>query len=104
MPIAADVMRVAELDRLVDEHVLVRVVSGQVDQGDDAAEDGDESDDGQDAQSGVDVGVAMKDLTHRVEARAAFSKSLLETGAFAEATRSSARWFVRSPRAPALIM
>ena len=62
-------MRVAELDRLFDEHVLVRVVAGKVEQGDDAASEPGDGDNGQDAQSGVDVGGAMKDLTHRVEVR-----------------------------------
>jgi hypothetical protein len=83
---AADMMLVAELNRLFDEHALIGVVSGQVEHRDDAAESGGEYDDAQDAQPGIDVGVAMKDLTHRVDARAAFS-SLLETGAFAEADK-----------------
>jgi hypothetical protein len=48
---------------------LIGVVAGQVKHPDCAAQDSDESDEGQDAQPGVDVGVAMKDLTHRVAAR-----------------------------------
>jgi hypothetical protein len=66
---AADMMFVAELNRLLDEHALIGVVAGQVKHRDCAAQDSDESDEGQDTQSGVDVGVAMKDLTHRVAAR-----------------------------------
>ena len=75
-----DVVSVAELDRLLDEHILVGVVSREVEQSDDTAENGGESDGGQDAQSGIDVRVAIEDLTHRVDVRAAFSKRLLETG------------------------
>ena len=62
-------MLVAELNGLLDEHALIGVVAGQVEHCDAAAKGSGESDEGQDAQPGVDVGVAMKDLTHRVAAR-----------------------------------
>ena|SRR5689334_5314861 len=77
-------MRMTELDRLLDEHVLARVVAREMQQGDDAASGQRDGNDGQDAQSGVDVGSAMKDLTHRVETRERTPKSLLETGPFTE--------------------
>ena len=54
-PLTTDVMSMAELDRLLDEHVLVGVVSRQVDHADHAAKNGGESDDGKNAESGVDV-------------------------------------------------
>ena len=80
-----DVVRMTELNRLLDVDALVRVVPGQVQQRDDTAYRDGYGDNGQDAQSRVDVGGAMKDLTHRVEARRVRTpKSLLETGAFAE--------------------
>jgi hypothetical protein len=44
--------------------------------------DGDEPHRRQNAESGVDVGVALEDLTHRLDVRA--PKSLLEIGRFAE--------------------
>ena len=103
MPIAADVMRMAELDRLLDEHVLVGDVAGQVEHGDDAAEDGGEADDGQDAEPGVDVGVAMEDLTHRVDVRAASSQEPTRNGGVCRSERCpcvAARPVVRRARRP----
>ena len=70
----------AELDRLLDELALAGVVAGQMEQTDRAAEDGHEPYRRQNAEPGVDVRVAMEDLTHRVDVRAKFPKSLLETG------------------------
>src|SRR5262245_49826147 len=67
---ASDMVCVAELKRLLDEGALVRVVSGEVQHRHDAAEGGGDHANRQDAEPGVDVGGAMKDLTHRVDARA----------------------------------
>jgi hypothetical protein len=92
---AADMMLVAELNGLLDEHALIGVVAGQVEHCDAAAKGSGESDEGQDAQPGVDIGAAMKNLTLRVDARAASSKSLLETGAFAEAQEIAHRGSLR---------
>ena len=64
---AADVVRVAELDRLFDVNGLVRVVAGQVQRRNGAPEAADEQEKRQDTEPGVDVGVAMEELTHRVD-------------------------------------
>jgi hypothetical protein len=80
----------AELNRLLDELVLAGVVPGQVEQADRAAKDGCEPDRRQNAEPGVDVGVAVEDLTHCVDVSAKFPKSLLETAVFAEAQRAAA--------------
>jgi hypothetical protein len=66
-------MGMAELDWLLDVQALVGVVSREVQHADGAAEDGDEACDRKDAQPGIDVGLAMEDLTHRVDVRATVS-------------------------------
>jgi hypothetical protein len=66
---ATDMMGVAELDRLLHEHVLVRVEAAKMNDGDCAAESGDEKPEGNDAEPGVDVGMTMEELTHRVDVR-----------------------------------
>ena len=67
---AAHMVGVAELNRLFDEIVLARVVTRQMEHRDDAAKRRHEEDDRQNAQPGVDIGMALEDLTHRVEVRA----------------------------------
>jgi hypothetical protein len=60
-------------------HALVGVVSRQVQHADHAAKRGHEGHDGEDAEPGVDICVAMEDLTHRDDIRAArIYKSLPE--------------------------
>jgi len=67
---AADVMGVAELDGLLDEVSLLGVVPGEVQHGDDPAEEPQERQDHHDADSRVNIGVAMEKLAHRVDIRA----------------------------------
>ena len=69
MPDAADVMRVAELDGLLDEDVLVRVEAAEMHQPDHCAETGGEDAKCNDAEPRIDIGMAMKELTHRVGVR-----------------------------------
>ena len=63
-------MGMAELDGLLDERVLIGVVARHVEQGDGAAEAADEHGNRENAEPGIDVGVAMENLTHRVDVRA----------------------------------
>ena len=58
---------------------------------DGGAKDACESDRRQDAEPRVDIRGAMEDLTHRVDVRAKFPKSLLETGVFAEVDSAAGR-------------
>ena len=53
-------VRVAELDRLLDVVVLPGVVARKMEQADDAAESQEKRDDRQNAEPGIDVGVAVK--------------------------------------------
>jgi hypothetical protein len=64
-----DVVRVAELKRLLDGYALVGVVPGEVQHRDDAAKGGGETSNGQDAESGIDVGGAMENLAHSCRTR-----------------------------------
>ena len=68
MPIPPDVVCVAELNRLFDEGALVGVIPGPVERPDGGAERTANNHKRQDAESGVDVGMAMENLTHRVDA------------------------------------
>jgi hypothetical protein len=66
---APDVMGVAELNGLLHEHVLVRVEAAKMDHADHHTDSGDEESEGNDAEPGVDVGLTMEELTHRVDVR-----------------------------------
>jgi hypothetical protein len=63
-------MCVTELDGLFDEVTLLGVVPGEVQHGDDPAEEPQERQDRNDADPRVNIGVAMKKLAHRVDIRA----------------------------------
>jgi hypothetical protein len=63
-------MGVAELDGLFDEFTLLGVVPGEVQHGDDPAEEPQERQDCHDADPRVNIGIAMEKLAHRVDIRA----------------------------------
>ena len=58
---ATNVMRMAELNRLLDEVVLACVVARQMQHGDHATKRRQKQDDRQNAQPGVSIGVALED-------------------------------------------
>jgi hypothetical protein len=62
-------MCVTELNRLLDEIVLCRVVAGQVEADNDPAQKSHERQDRHNAQPRVDIGMAMEELAHRVDIR-----------------------------------
>jgi hypothetical protein len=78
---ATDVVCVAELDWLRDEDRLVGVISRPVQHPNDPPEKPDENQDREYAQSGIDVGSSVEDLTHRVDVRGAFPRAYMNYGA-----------------------
>jgi hypothetical protein len=76
---AANVMSVAELDWLVDVDVLVGVVGRPVEQCEGRPEAADDEYECENAEPGIDVGIAMEELTHRVDVRAFSPKRLSPT-------------------------
>src|SRR3954452_2347745 len=97
----SDMVRVAELDRLIPRHTLAGDVSGPRDGDDHPAENAGEDQRRQDAELGPDVGAGMEDLTHRSGVRTR-SKSLqpIRTGWLCEdgAACGSAPSFARDSR------
>jgi len=70
-PLAADVVLVAELKRLVDEVVLIGVVAGPIQGREPRTKGAAENQERDDADPRVDVGVSMEDLAQRVDVNVA---------------------------------
>jgi hypothetical protein len=67
--VVSGVMQVAELNRLLDVGVLIGEKPSNVEQRDHATEGEGEKAESNDTEPGIDVGVTMEELTHRVDVR-----------------------------------
>ena len=69
MPVAPGHAFYNRLNGLFDEVALLGVIPGEVEQRDDPAEQNRKDQDRDDADPSVDIGIAMKELAHRVDIR-----------------------------------